>query len=296
MPKFSEDQLNSFRLPPSDTEEQKLANAESQIRDALSNSTSLQSKNYKIFGQGSYANDTNVRNNSDVDINVRLDDSVFVDLPPNKSYDDLGYSDTTYHYSNFRSDVLNALIAYFGSNYVHDNNKCITVLPNYYRVEIDVIPTCKYIRYDYENSKIEGIKFFDKSHNPIVNFPLQHIQNGKDKNAKTQKRFKRLTRIYRRTRYKMIEDTNSVSENITSYLLECLVWNVPDRIFNDYLTWTERLKQSIIYLYNNTETEEKCKDWGEVSELLYLFRGNRKWSVKDVNDYLVQMWQYLQFG
>jgi len=293
MPKFSEDQLNSFRLPPSETEEQKLANAETQIRDALSNSLSLKSKNYKVFGQGSYANDTNVRNNSDVDINVRLDDTVFADLPPNKTYDDLGYSDTTYQYSNFRNDVLNALISCFGSNYIQDNNKCITVLPNSYRVEIDVIPTCQYIRYDSETTKVVGIKFFDKAYNPIVNFPLQHIQNGTDKNSRTQRRFKRLTRIFRRIRYKMLDDNIPVSNNITSYLLECLVWNVPDHIFNNYHTWTERLQQSIIYLYKNTDSEEKCKEWGEVSELLYLFVG-RKWSRENVNNFLVQMWNYLE--
>lgn len=295
MSRFTEDQFNSFRLPPSDTEEQKLANAETQIRDALSKSEKLKSKSYKIFGQGSYANDTNVRNNSDVDINVRLDDTVFVDLPPNKTYEDYGYNDTTYHYSEFRNDVLNALIEHFGKNSIEDNNKCITVLPNSYRVEIDVVPTCKYIRYDSETRKVEGIKFFTKSYTPIINFPLQHIENGKSKNARTQKRFKRLTRIYRRIRYKMKDDNVSISDNITSYLLECLVWNVPDSIFNNYNTWTDRLKQSIIYLYNNTADEEKCKDWGDVSNLLYLFRGNHKWTVKDVNTYLIQMWQYLQF-
>jgi len=295
MPRFTEDQLNSFRLPPSDTEEQKLANAETQIRDALSKSEKLKLKDYKIFGQGSYANDTNVRNNSDVDINVRLDDTVFVDLPPNKTYEDYGYKDTAYHYSEFRNDVLNALIAYFGNNSIEDNNKCITVLPNTYRVEIDVVPTCKYIRYDSETTKVEGIKFFTKNYTPIINFPLQHIENGKRKNARTQKRFKRLTRIYRRIRYKMKDDNIAISDNITSYLLECLVWNVPDHIFNNYTSWTERLKQSIIFLYNATDNEEKCKEWGDVSDLLYLFRGTHKWTVKDVNTYLLQMWQYLQF-
>src|SRR5690606_35242795 len=130
---------------------------------------------------------------------------------------------------------------------------------------------------------------------PIINFPLQHIENGKRKNARTQKRFKRLTRIYRRIRYKMKDDNIAISDNITSYLLECLVWNVPDHIFNNYTSWTERLKQSIIFLYNATDNEEKCKEWGDVSDLLYLFRGTHKWTVKDVNTYLLQMWQYLQF-
>jgi hypothetical protein len=70
----------------------------------------------------------------------------------------------------------------------------------------------------------------------------------------------------------MIDDGISVSNNITSFLLECLVWNTPDSIMNNYLTWTDRLKQSIIHIYNDTkEDTEACREWGEVSELLYLF-------------------------
>lgn len=295
MAKFTEEQLNNFRYPPSYTEETKLSNAESQIRDALKESIPLRTKNYKVFGQGSYANDTNVKNNSNVDINVRLDDTVFVDLPEGKTFNDLGYSDTTYHYSDFRKDVLDALTSYFGDKYIRDNNKCITVLPNSSRVEIDVVPTCKYVRYDSLTNIVEGVKFFAKDFTMVQNFPLQHIENGKVKNSNTQKRFKRLTRIYRRIRYKMIDDGIAVSDNITSFLLECLVWNVPDKIFNDYDTWTDRLRESIIYLYDKTESQEKCNAWGEVSELLYLFRDSRKWSTEDVRAFLVQMWQYLEF-
>ena len=93
----------------------------------------------------------------------------------------------------------------------------------------------------------------------------------------------------------MIEDRVTVNDNISSFLIECLVWNVPNRIFNDYSTWTERLRESIIYLYNNTKEDKDCKEWGEVSELLYLFHSGRKWSRKDVNDFLIQAWNYLEF-
>jgi len=47
-------------------------------------------------------------------------------------------------------------------------------------------------------------------------------------------------------------------------------------ILNDNDTWQDRLKSSIVYLYKHTKDEDKCDEWGEVSELLYLFRGNRK--------------------
>ena len=92
----------------------------------------------------------------------------------------------------------------------------------------------------------------------------------------------------------MIDDGVIISNNITSFLLECLVWNVPNHIFNDWNTWTERLQESMKHLYNEIKNN-KCKDWGEVSELLYLFHSSRKWSEQDVLDYLEQMWGYLEY-
>lgn len=295
MCKFTEEQLTSFTKPASNTEEQKLDSAEKAIRKAINNDPKLSKMNITIFGQGSYANDTNVKNNSDIDVNVRYDDGFYYKIPPNTEKSDFGLgTPCQYTYKEFKNDVETALINYFGKNKIQRQNKCIDV--DTYNVNADVVPTWKH-RWYLENGKYnEGICLFaDDSYQEIVNYPVQHIQNGKNKNSHTQKRFKRLTRIYKRIRRKMIEDRISVSDNITSFLLECLVWNVPNHIFNNY-TWTDRLKQSIIYLYNETENggTEECKEWGEVSELLYLFRG-KKWSIKDVNEFLLQMWKYLEF-
>jgi hypothetical protein len=93
----------------------------------------------------------------------------------------------------------------------------------------------------------------------------------------------------------MIDDGLDVSKNITSFLLECLIYNVPDHIFNNNNTWTEILKNAIIYLYQKTDEKNDCAEWGEVSGLLYLFHSGRKWNREDVNKYLVQMWNYLEY-
>ncbi len=93
----------------------------------------------------------------------------------------------------------------------------------------------------------------------------------------------------------MIDDVETVNKGITSFLIECLLWNVPNSIYNDYATWTERIKQSIKYIYSYTKDEKKCKEWGEVSEMLYLFHNGRKWNCKMVNDFMLQLWKYLEF-
>lgn len=294
MAKFSEDTLTTFTFPPSDSEESKLSNSERMVREAINDDPVLSKMSIKVFGQGSYANDTNVRRDSDIDINVRLNDVYYYDIPSGKNVSDYDSNPASdYTFSTFKQAIENALVNKFGRSCVKREDKCIFVEGNSYRVDTDVVPTFKYRSYSEYGGYAEGVKFISDSGKSIRNYPLQHIDNGKNKNKNTYKRFKRLTRIYRRVRYRMIDEVG-VNDSITSFLLESLVWNVPDSVFNNHNTWTDRLKNSIIYLHQNTKEYESCKDWGEVSEHLYLFVG-RKWTYSDVNNFLSQMWNYLEY-
>lgn len=299
MAKYNEETFTNWTKPPSDTEQTKLENSERMVRGAINEDEKLKKISTETFGQGSYANDTNVRLNSDIDINVRYTDGFYFELPEDTTESDLGLDklpSANYTFKEFKDDVENALVKKFGRSEVKRTDKCLRIKENNYRIQTDVVPTWNYRRYNKDGSYVLGAKFFPESSiGGIVNFPKQHIQNGKDKNANTQRRFKRLTRLHRKLRYKMVEDGETINKNITSFLLECLVWNVPNRIMNDYNTWTERLKQSIIYIHEQTKEEETFKEWGEVSELLYLLRGGRTWSRTDVNEYMVKLWNYLEF-
>lgn len=295
MARYSEETLNNWRKPPSDTEETKLSNIERMVRSCINEDATLKGMRIKPFGQGSYANDTNVRLNSDVDLNVKYIDGFYFDLPHGTTRGDFGLNNpSSYSASAFKNDVQSALVRKFGSD-VKRKNKCIAIEGNTNRVGADVVPTWQYRRYSRNGSYVEGVYFLADSGQKVTNFPIQHIENGKEKNRQTQRRFKRLTRIYKRLRAQMIKDQQSVNGNITSFLLECLLWNVPDGIFNDYETWTDRLKESIKFIWNNTKEEKDCKDWGEVSDLLYLFHSGRKWSTEDVNTYLLNLWRYLEY-
>ena len=295
MARYSEETLNNWRKPPSDTEETKLSNIERMVRECINGDTTLKSMGIKTFGQGSYVNDTNVSLNSDVDLNVQYLDGFYYDLPSGTTASDFGISGPVpYSAPNFKNHVHSALVKKFGND-VKRKNKCIAIEGNTNRVGADVVPTWQYRRYSKNGSFVEGVRFFSDSGQKVTNFPIQHIENGKKKNSLTQRRFKRLTRIYKRLRAQMIKEGESVNRNITSFLLECLLWNVPDQIFNDYETWTDRLKESIKFLWNNTKEEKDCKDWGEVSDLLYLFHSGRKWSREDVHSYLLQLWRYLEY-
>ena len=68
--------LRNSVSPPSDTEDSKRERTERQIRTALQNYEPLQGKKYAVYSKGSYANNTNVRQDSDVDVGVGLRQSL----------------------------------------------------------------------------------------------------------------------------------------------------------------------------------------------------------------------------
>lgn len=296
MAKFNEETLTNWTKPPSDSEQNKLENSERMVRDAIRSDEKLKNKSTETFAQGSYANNTNVKLNSDIDINVRYTGGFYYDIPKYKTKNDYNLNNPeTYSFTEFKNDVENALVNKFGRSNVKRNDKCITIKENSNRIETDVVPTFNYRRYSDNGSHILGAKFISDKGVAVINYPKEHIQNGINKNNDTARKFKRLTRLHRKLRYKMKEDGIAVSENITSFLMECLVWNIPNPKINHYDTWNERFRQSIIYIHEKTAQQESCNDWGEVSELMYLLKGNRKWSRADVNHYMVQLWNYMEY-
>lgn len=297
MAKFTEETLTSWTKPPSETEQGKLENSERMVRDAINSDEKLQKKWTETFGQGSYANNTNVRLNSDIDINVCHLGGFYYNLLSPDQKQKFGLGNTiAYSFAEFKDDVENALVKKFGRSEVKRNDKCITVVANTNRIETDVVPTWEYRHYYENGSHAVGTVFFTDTYDTkTVNYPKQHIRNGINKNDRTSRKFKRLTRLHRKLRYKMIDEKLNISGGITSFLLECLVWNIPDSILIKNETWNEKLKSSIVYIYENTETSSKCEKWTEVSDELFLFHSGRKWTNSDVNVYMQQLWTYLEY-
>lgn len=300
MARFSEESFNNWNKPASESEEQRISNALKMIKDAINSYADLRNKNIDIFVQGSYANNTNVRANSDIDVCIMLKDTFNDKYPDGLTREYYGFQSSSYQFATYRQSVIKALANKFGNDNIIQGNKSIKINSNSYRIETDAVPSFQYRNYRYENSRnpdifVEGIKLIAQNGEEVINYPKQHIENGKNKNAQTQRQFKRLVRIFKRIRYHIIDNGNSVNGNISSFLIECLLWNVPNFYFNSNGTYTYRIEEIIKYLYSQTKEDEKCKEWREVSEILYLFHENRKWKIKTTNDFLRQMWNYLEF-
>jgi len=296
MSKYSEETLKNWAKSASETEEQRISNAIKMIKEAIQNYDNLRNKNIEIFVQGSYANNTNVRTKSDVDICVMLKDTFYREYPDGYTREHYGFITGTNSFDDFRKDVINALKNKYGKENIKPGNKSIKMESTSYRVEADAVPAFQYRNYKIINSTnknrfVEGIKFYSSTKDEVINYPKEHISNGKRKNTDTQKRYKRTARIFKRIRHQMIQDDIPVKKCISSFLIESLLFNVPDlKFYNDEL-WNSKIKNIIIYLYNDNK-----KNYVEVSNRLKLFDDTRKWDIDSVDKFLKQMYNFLGYN
>jgi nucleotidyltransferase-like protein len=290
--------FSSWGASAGPTEQAKADNAERAVRKAIDASAKLSSKPIEVFVQGSYANRTNVREDSDVDVCVLYTGAFFPDYSPSEGLtgEALGYGTGTYLYSEFKNDVEAALVSYFGRRGVVRGQKAFDVHANTYRTDADVVPCFEHrrilgsVQSHWEEC---GTELHPDNGGVIINWPQQNYDNGVEKNAATSRSFKAIVRILKRLRNQMHDEGFAAADPIPSFLTECLVWNVPNEGLS-HSTLTADVRYALAHLWNNTRTDESCNEWGEINEKKYLFRG-QKWTCPQVNAFLQAAWDYIGF-
>ena len=268
-----------------------MKNSRNAIVLALKRDPLLDDSKIKIIDKGSSCNNTNVKLQADVDFSLVDEDTFFYGLPAGCNKESFNIVDGSRNFISYKQSVIRSIYKYFNT-YEIDNtkDKCTRIKENSSRVDIDIVPTFRYRLYSLDGNYEEGVAFYSDSDILIINFPEQHTENGIQKNNITRRRYKRIVRILKRFKSKMKEDGVLVSDAITSFLIESLVWNVRDDIFNQSNNYSDILKNVLADIYHNIS-----KDWYEVSNILKLFDDDRKWSVDDVRSFINQVWIYGDF-
>jgi len=249
-----------------------------------------------VFIQGSYRNRVNVRQDSDVDVGVLCFDTYFSEFQDDnvKTLVEKTQTAATYSYQTFKNEVEEALVNRFGRAAVTRGKKAFNVKANTYRVEADVAAFFEHRRWTSATTYHSGVEMLpDGSTWPIRNWPEQHYENGVSKNTATSHCYKRVVRILKNLRNEMTESGIAAATPIPSFLIECLTWNVPNSQFG-YSTYKRITRNALAHLFNNTMSEEKCNDWGEVSELKYLFRGSQPWTWQQAHAFIDAAWNYME--
>jgi hypothetical protein len=188
------------------------------VKQALEDrTTKYAAKNFVVFLQGSYGNDTNIYAESDVDVVIRLDSTYHYDdsalTPQDLAAFNAALIPPTYPYATFKADVLAALQNSFGAVSVKPGSRAIKIAPDSNRRSADVIVATEFRRYysptgllagliepQYES----GICFFTSEGDRIANYPKQHSANCTAKHQATNGWFKPTVRILKNIRSELV--------------------------------------------------------------------------------------------
>ncbi len=296
-----ENTLNFWAKSPSESETERCANAERVVCDALNNDPALVRKDIQVFTQGSYKNNTYIKLDSDVDIGIIFKDTFFADYPEGQTHGDFGNSDSDFTYKEFKNMVGKALVHHFGQDQVKRGNKAFDIHANSYRVDADVVPVFEHRRYTGRKDSYgnfiyyKGVEFRPDNGGRIINWPDQIYENSVAKNNSTSRKYKPIVRLIKNLRGKMDDDGIKVASGVESFLIASMVWNVPNLAFG-FNTYTQIVREVLVFLFNKTMKFEYCKEWGEVNDLKYLFRDNvQPWTLSQAHTFIDAAWGYLGY-
>lgn len=271
--RYKASKLEEYSEPISKTEKEQCENAIDMVKDALvnygytinkarNNYTTdgyayyyeLKGSNYSIVTvlvQGSYANNTNIKRYSDVDVSVIYTPIIPVSLE--------------LYFKKYKDEVYLALYKKFGYD-VERKNKSIKINGNSYRKSIDVVPA-----FSLTKNIEDGIQFLTDDGIKIINYPLKQISNENQKNKLTNYKYKRYVRIFKNIRMDMEDSQFTSAKNIGSFQIESLLWNIKDECFTKYSTLGYGVKEIIEYLishkfllssyYESNGVKKLCSDY-----------------------------------
>jgi hypothetical protein len=289
--------LQDWIKPASDTEDEKRKRTQAAIASAIS-ASSIPSSKVNVFAKGSYANNTNVRLDSDVDIGVEYTGFFYFDQAGNakgleKSELGIFSSDDPWTPSALKDEIERALVSEFGASAVTRGNKALTVRETSRSLAADVVPCVSYRRYYGFGDHRAGNKLFPDRGAAIINWPQQQYDSGVAKNDRTGKRYKRMVRALKRLENELVEQ--GWCTEVVSYLIECLVYNVPNEQFG-HNSLVSDMRALLATIYNATLDSGDANDWEEVNGLKWLFRGgSQAWTVQDAHQLAGESWDYMGF-
>lgn len=300
-----EEKLVRYTARSSNTEQEKQERAQSMIRAAVDRWSGFDSITVSLLPKGSYANNTNVRRDSDVDIAVIHEGLYYYDDSALHEADKVGHTPVTApHFDGrgYRRELEAAMCDAYKSECDTTGTTAIEISENSGRVKADVVPSFRYHLYEYDAQGTvvchEGTKTWRTDNTWVVNFPQQQYDNGVYKNdaLRTGRRYKKIVRILKRVENDLV--AAGTIEALPSYFMECLVYRAPNTRFNQggVTPLTDDLTNVVAHIWSETKEGGSAKDWKEPNNIKPLFGPGQKWSMADAHNLALQTFESLGLG
>ena len=238
------------------------------IRNALRRHEWREDVRYRTYLQGSYRNNTHLRRQSDVDVVMELTSLPIRDgsLLPDSQKRSLkrSFPEPEYGWRQFRRDVLRAITAGFGESRVREGKKTLKLVMESPDIPVDVVVAVRYLKYakyldqrSYKN--IEGLGLYLPTERRwTVSYPHLHRINGVRKEKSTGWWFRRCIRMFKNARAQLVEEGRLGPNAARSYQIECLLYNVPDRLLAG--SYQSAYSSALNWLDRNEFTQFSCQN------------------------------------
>jgi hypothetical protein len=288
--------LSRWSDPSSPNEVSEQRRAERMVTAAINAVPLLRSTDKRIYPKGSYANNTNVRRDSDVDIVVQ-----------NQEFETFDYYDEQPEVYNpdpyqgrwtkaaWREAVTEALCEAFDSDVDATGRVAVKIAAvEGSRPPIDVVPANDFRRFwdASRRSSSAGSYIYTRTGKDIVNWPDQQLANGRANNDRTGKRYKNFVRVLKNAENALVDDEELAS--LPSYLMECLIWNVPDLTLRRGGV-DDAFRDTLVWLWDHLGDDYVKEEWDEPNELKYLFHSTQPWTRAQARELVQAAWTLLDY-
>lgn len=293
----TEEELGGWTGPSSTSEQEKQDRTERMTREAIEGHAAFNNVSLSVYAKGSYANNTNVKTDSDVDVVVECREvEYWEEYDPAEGGHPAGSPyEGPWTPEYLRAEVKTALEAKFPTGSVTFGTTAFEVEATTSRVNADVVPCFTYRMYFTDGSYREGTKLFKSTGGSIVNYPKLQLEKGRAKNTRTNGAYKKAVRILKRLENVLVDA--GLSEEVPSYLMECLIYNCPDTYFARS-TWRGAMQGCLADIFNYTnrsEPTEQADRWLEANGAKFLFHSEQKWTREQVHAFASAAWDYMEF-
>jgi len=298
MSKISDDQLSNWTKPAFENETERAEATQELVEDAINNHEILKDLSIRVFPKGSYANNTNVRHDSDIDIAVEFQGLINLSYDPGVGFSDTGLSPYTgISEQLFKSHLKSALTSEFRDKVDTSGNKVFKIRGSDKILDADIIPCTTFRLYHSPSHFSEGIELIlnvpdGKRH---FNFPDQHQENGVNKNNSTSKRYKSIVKILKNVNGFLTPEEKDPRYH--SFMIEGLAYNLPTDTYLYNEPWRELLNQLCVDAWKYLKSEEpsgESERWMEVNDIKFLFHPDQKWFRPDAKQFILDVYNLVK--
>lgn len=235
-----------------------------------------------IYLQGSYGNDTNIEDESDVDIVIEMTTTYYYDISSLSEDNQLKFRSehlpSNNSWADFKKHIVDILD---GSSYEYEiKNKCIKITSGT-SLNADIIVCARFRKFTTYSKYYEGITFWDRKGQQVISYPKYHKRFMEEKN-KLVPNFKPTVRIFKNIKTELINKRWIYEDTISSYFVESMIFNVYDYYFT-ISDLQNRVLEIISWCIEYITHHEMITPCGRY----YLFGdGENQWDKRDAINFL----------